>query len=190
LATATGFYPAAKSDINDKPQGDSGNNFGRLARSKLLDNFVHQTLEQRLMGIPAWAWQRFLGAFVEGATEAAARLLQAWLEERPDLPIQWIVGDSAYDTAGFREYARARALTSSPPTTGRRANCLLTTPRNEQQPNANAGIERVFARLKDWRAVATCYCRSTATYAATHPRYRRPKRAALGVCLEHLLRGA
>ena len=28
-------------------------------------------------------------------------------------------------------------------------------------------IERAFAWLKSWRAVATCYCRSAATYLAT-----------------------
>lgn len=59
------FYPASKSEMNDQPVSDSGNNFGRLARYGILDEYMSQLRREKLSGIPIDAWQRFLGFFKE-----------------------------------------------------------------------------------------------------------------------------
>jgi transposase len=103
------------------------------------------------------------------ASKAEYKLLQELLAENPGLIIQWLIGDSAYDVAENRERCEARG-----------AHIIITTnnwPTRKQSlddPEERAAakrerniIERVNAWLKNWRGVATCYCRSAATYVAT-----------------------
>ena len=59
------FYPASKSEMNDQPASDSGNNFGRLARYGILDEYMNQLRREKLSGIPIDAWQKFLSFFKE-----------------------------------------------------------------------------------------------------------------------------
>ncbi len=63
------FYPASKSEMNDQPVSDSGNNFGRLARYGILDEYMKQLRQEKLSGIPVDAWQKFLGFFKEERQE-------------------------------------------------------------------------------------------------------------------------
>ena len=57
-------YPASKtSQIADKPAKDGGTNFGRLARTGLMDAYIPQTLDLRLSGIRAEDWIAFLRKF-------------------------------------------------------------------------------------------------------------------------------
>lgn len=65
LADLNQFYPASKSEMNDQPVSDSGNNFGRLARYGILDEYMSQLRREKLSGIPIDAWQKFLGFFKE-----------------------------------------------------------------------------------------------------------------------------
>jgi hypothetical protein len=65
FANLNQFYPASKSEMNDQPVSDSGNNFGRLARYGILDEYMNQLRREKLSGIPIDAWQRFLGFFKE-----------------------------------------------------------------------------------------------------------------------------
>jgi Transposase DDE domain len=51
---------------------------------------------------------RLVAVRVTCAGPGEARLLQAFLDENPGLDIEWIVGDSAYDTRPAREHAEAR----------------------------------------------------------------------------------
>ena len=53
-------YPDNQDRILDKPASDSGNNFGRLARTGLMDAYIEQMLDLRLLGIAATEWIRFL----------------------------------------------------------------------------------------------------------------------------------
>lgn len=65
FASLNQFYPASKSEMNDQPASDSGNNFGRLARYGILDEYMKQLRQEKLSGIPIDAWQKFLGFFKE-----------------------------------------------------------------------------------------------------------------------------
>ena len=56
-------YPSSKSDeIHDDPVSDSGNNYGRLARSRIpdFDNYKEKMLNKKLSGIRAEEWIEFL----------------------------------------------------------------------------------------------------------------------------------
>jgi len=54
-------YPATKSDaIQDKPVEASGGNYGRFARSGMMDDYTNQMMNKKLIGISAKEWIRFL----------------------------------------------------------------------------------------------------------------------------------
>ena len=56
-------YPSTGTQVADRPVSDGGNNFGRLARTGLLDEYIEQMLDFRLSGIPAGEWINFLRRF-------------------------------------------------------------------------------------------------------------------------------
>lgn len=56
-------YPSKSDQVADKPASDGGNNFGRLARTGLMDEYIQQSLNLRLSGIPARDWIEFLRKF-------------------------------------------------------------------------------------------------------------------------------
>lgn len=54
-------YPSSKSDeIHDDPVSDSGNNYGRVARTGMMDDYTERMLEKELAGIRAKDWVKFL----------------------------------------------------------------------------------------------------------------------------------
>lgn len=57
--------------IADKPENDKGNNFGRIARTKIMDAYMKSLYRQPLSGIPLEAWQKFFTIFSEERTEQA-----------------------------------------------------------------------------------------------------------------------
>ena len=68
MSAATNQYPKKSDPISDKPKSDSGKNFGRIARSGVMEDYVKERLDDTLAGIPLWAWQKFLLLFTEGQT--------------------------------------------------------------------------------------------------------------------------
>lgn len=56
-------YPSTGTQVADRPVSDGGNNFGRLARTGLMDDYIEQMLDLRLSGIPAGEWINFLRRF-------------------------------------------------------------------------------------------------------------------------------
>lgn len=56
-------YPSKSDQVADRPARDGGNNFGRLARTGLMDDYIRQSLSLRLSGIPAREWIDFLKKF-------------------------------------------------------------------------------------------------------------------------------
>lgn len=69
LSTVSNFYPTKSDMISDKPKGDSGGNFGRIARTRIMDEYMAGLERERLSGIPLSAWQKFLALFREDRSE-------------------------------------------------------------------------------------------------------------------------
>ena len=71
LSTPEGLKPYmvnARDKTNYKPVSDNGNNFGRLARTGIMSDFVQETLQTDILGIPADNWRLFLKAHAESNT--------------------------------------------------------------------------------------------------------------------------
>lgn len=71
LSTPDGIKPYmenARDKTNYTPLEDGGNNFGRLARTGIMDNFVKETLMTDILGIPANNWRLFLKAHTDADT--------------------------------------------------------------------------------------------------------------------------
>jgi len=68
LSAVSQHYPAKSDAISDTPVKDGGGNFGRLARTKMLDEYKTELFGERLAGIPLSSWQRFLKIFTENSS--------------------------------------------------------------------------------------------------------------------------
>ena len=83
-------YPSKADQISDKPVYDSGGNFGRLARTGMMDEYMLKLNDVPLCGIKTVFWREFLKAFQESATDADARAalerLRRRVVETTDLP--------------------------------------------------------------------------------------------------------
>ncbi len=62
-------YPNKSDHIADRPVSDSGGNFGRLARTGIMDAYLESTKSQELCGIRAKYWLAFFKIFQEQRTE-------------------------------------------------------------------------------------------------------------------------
>ena len=56
-------YPSKSAEVADRPASDRGSNFGRLARTGMMDEYIEEMLNLRLSGIPAGEWIDFLRRF-------------------------------------------------------------------------------------------------------------------------------
>ena len=68
LSSVDAFYPTKSDMIADRPASDSGGNFGRFARTGAMDGYIEELFNDKLAGIPLWAWQKFLALFTESQT--------------------------------------------------------------------------------------------------------------------------
>jgi len=66
LSGVVDSYPTKDSRIDDKPDYDEGGNFGRVARTTIMDEFTTALFQLQLSGISLDAWQRFFRVFAEG----------------------------------------------------------------------------------------------------------------------------
>ena len=58
---AAKFWPSKGSEFNDSAPSDKGGNFGRLARTGVMDAFITRLFaEQSIADIPLGSWQKFL----------------------------------------------------------------------------------------------------------------------------------
>lgn len=62
-------YPKKSDRFNDTPKKDSGKNFGRVSRSKIMDDFITGMMKQPISGIPLIAWHKFIKIFSDQQTE-------------------------------------------------------------------------------------------------------------------------
>lgn len=63
-------------EIQDEPVEDSGNNYGRVARTGLMDDYTERMLQRELAGIEAKHWIEFLKLSRQSSTEAQESLEQ------------------------------------------------------------------------------------------------------------------
>lgn len=75
-------YPAKADQISDKPRYDGGGNFGRLARTGMMDAYKEKLGQIPLCGIKTMFWREFLKAFQESSTDEQARHVIAALRMR------------------------------------------------------------------------------------------------------------
>lgn len=66
-------YPDKSDQIADQPVSDSGGNFGRIARTGIMDDYVETMAAQPLCGIEAQHWRSFFKTFREQSTSDAIK---------------------------------------------------------------------------------------------------------------------
>ncbi len=66
-------YPRKSDQILDRPRADGGGNFGRLARTGMMDAYMQKLGDVQLCGINSKYWREFLRTFQEGTTDQQAR---------------------------------------------------------------------------------------------------------------------
>jgi hypothetical protein len=75
-------YPSKSDQISDRPLYDGGGNFGRLARTGMMDSYMEKLNAIRLCGIKIQFWRQFLKAFQESTTDAEAHAALDRLRKR------------------------------------------------------------------------------------------------------------
>jgi hypothetical protein len=73
LASHVSPYPAKSDEIDDKPRSDKGKNFGRLARTGIMDQYKAEMAAMVICGIKASHWVEFFEAFGDNATDVEIR---------------------------------------------------------------------------------------------------------------------
>lgn len=84
LSEGVAPYPNKSDHILDRPVADSGHNFGRLARTGLMDSYINKVNDVYLCGIKAVHWREFLKIFQEGTTDVEAQTALVRLKGKVD----------------------------------------------------------------------------------------------------------
>ena len=83
-------YPSKSDQILDKPASDGGGNFGRLARTGIMDTYMNKLDDVQLCGIKTVYWREFLKTFQESTTDVQARTalerLKLRVQQATDIP--------------------------------------------------------------------------------------------------------
>lgn len=86
VSTVDTAYPVKSEQISDRAASDAGGNFGRFARAGLMDDYIAALNDEEIVGIPIWAWQRFLAMFSQDWQHenvvAALRRLEQLAQQR------------------------------------------------------------------------------------------------------------
>ena len=98
-AAAGRRYPSKTDEILDRAEDDAGRNFGRIARTGLMDAFCEAAGARLLAGIPARHWRRFFKMFTETATDETVEAMLGRLAK--DVRKTWKGGEG-----GLEELAR------------------------------------------------------------------------------------
>ena len=77
-------YPRKSDSILDRPRSDGGGNFGRLARTGMMDTYMRKLADVQLCGINSVYWRDFLRTFQEGTTDQQARAALDRLRRKVD----------------------------------------------------------------------------------------------------------
>ena len=82
LADGIAPYPSKSDQILDKPASDGGGNFGRLARTGIMDQYMEKLDDVQLCGIKTVYWREFLKTFQESTTDIQAHIALERLKQR------------------------------------------------------------------------------------------------------------
>jgi len=82
IADGISPYPTKSDQILDKPVSDGGGNFGRLARTGIMDEYMEKLDDVQLCGIKSAYWREFLKTFQESTTDIEARTALDRLKKR------------------------------------------------------------------------------------------------------------
>jgi hypothetical protein len=82
IPKGVGPYPSKADQILDKPYSDGGGNFGRLARTGMMNSYIQKLDEVQLCGIKTIYWRQFLKAFQESTTDAKASMALEQLRQQ------------------------------------------------------------------------------------------------------------
>lgn len=97
LANAVQPYPKKSDAISDVPTSDSGGNFGRFARTGLMDTYLAQAKQELLAGIRAEHWLGFFRLFQDQRERAA---ITAEIEKlRKKLPTADLAASTSLESA-------------------------------------------------------------------------------------------
>jgi len=93
ISPATQHYPPPKTRMNDEPAKDSGGNFGRLARTEVMDSYKADIFAEQISGIPLRAWLRFLktlggDASMDDIDIALERLAQHYVARKNQIGVR------------------------------------------------------------------------------------------------------
>ena len=77
-------YPKANEATTDKPRVDGGGNFGRIARTGIMDDYLRRMMVQPVCGIQARYWLEFFKIFHQDATEATIAAALKRLRDQVD----------------------------------------------------------------------------------------------------------
>lgn len=75
-------YPQKSDQILDRPRADEGGNFGRLARTGMMDDYMQKLGDVQLCGINSKYWREFLKIFRERTTDQEAQAALERLRQR------------------------------------------------------------------------------------------------------------
>ena len=91
-------YPSKANKFNDTVAVDSGGNFGRVARSGIMQDFISSMMTQPAAGIPLGAWQRFVKIFADGTSADAVQMrLQQVASSHAELISSSLEASEAFD---------------------------------------------------------------------------------------------
>ena len=82
IPTGISPYPNKSDPVLDKPDSDGGGNFGRLARTGMMDDYLKKLNDVQLCGINTVYWREFLKTFQENTTDHQARIALERLKHR------------------------------------------------------------------------------------------------------------
>lgn len=90
ISSMAKFYPAKSDPISDVAESDAAGNFGRFARTGLMDRFKAEVFAEELSGIPISAWTDFFSIFSQDTTaetiaKALSRLSATYKSKQPPL---------------------------------------------------------------------------------------------------------
>ena len=75
-------YPTKSEQILDRPRADGGSNFGRLARTGIMDAYLRKLDDVQLCGIKTVYWREFLKTFQENTSDTQIRAALDRLRQR------------------------------------------------------------------------------------------------------------